>query len=236
MGACAVFGMAFTAARSGDVEAMEDAINEDAAALVARDKLSRTPLHLAAWAGHAKVVALLIERGANINAEAIDGIRAIHFAAQNGHETCVKELLKARSKVNVRDTKKLNTPLHMAASRGHASLVAYLLRKNADPNAVNRGRKTPVDVASSEEIRQIFRAAQKGEDMAESTSRPGGTSVADAAKADVSAKRGADEEGADERGSVEKGAAENVFSDGGAGEQDASHTEVEPAYKVQRNE
>lgn len=68
----------------------------------------------------------------------------IHFAAQNGHEECIKELLKARSKVNARDTKKLNTPLHYASSRGHASCVAYLLKKNADRTAVNKSRSRSI--------------------------------------------------------------------------------------------
>jgi len=150
---------AHDAARSGDVRMLEEALDHDERAVRLRDKLQRTPLHLAAWAGHAALVAVLISRGADVHAEAVDGIRAIHFAAQNGHDEAVKELLKARSKVNVRDTKKLNTPLHFAASKGHASTVAYLLKKNADATSFNRARKTPVDVASTDEVRQVFLAS-----------------------------------------------------------------------------
>ena len=88
--------VAHDAARTGDLEALEAALDADDRLVRAKDKLQRTPLHLAAWSGHAAMVALLIERGADVHAEAIDGIRAIHFAAQNGHESAVKELLKVR--------------------------------------------------------------------------------------------------------------------------------------------
>lgn len=168
---------AHDAARSGDSKLLEEALNEDEDAIASRDKLQRTPLHLASWAGHTSLVAMLITRGADVHAEAVDGFRAIHFAAQNGHESTVKELLKvnlnsrhsfnawthlcqicsqARSKVNVRDSKKLNTPLHLAASKGHADTAAYLLKKNADPTSFNRARLTPVDVAATQEVRKVF--------------------------------------------------------------------------------
>ncbi|KAI5075508.1 hypothetical protein GOP47_0009584 [Adiantum capillus-veneris] len=44
------------AARAGDVVALLSFLDADALALNARDRHSRTPLHLASWAGHADVV------------------------------------------------------------------------------------------------------------------------------------------------------------------------------------
>lgn len=62
----------------------------------------------------------------------------------------------------MRDTKKLNTPLHCAASKGQASTVAYLLKKNADPTSFNRAKKTPIDVASTDQVRRAFITAKEG--------------------------------------------------------------------------
>ena len=68
-------------------------------------------------------------------------------------------------RVNVKDTKKLNTPLHAAAAKGHAACVEYLLKKNADALARNKANKTPVDVAAGA-VRDVLLAhvrARKGE-------------------------------------------------------------------------
>lgn len=147
------------AARSGDASGVEALLDDDPEAAGATDALSRTALHIAAWAGHVKVVAVLAEAGASVHAEAMDGMRPVHFAAANGHEECIKELLKHGSKVNVRDTKKLSTPLHAAASKGHLGCVVYLLKKNADPSAANKAGKTPAELASSAEVRAVLAAA-----------------------------------------------------------------------------
>ncbi|KAK4357831.1 hypothetical protein RND71_023441 [Anisodus tanguticus] len=51
-------------------------------AVNSRDKHSRTPLHLAAWSGHAQIVDYLSKNKADVGAAAMDDMGAIHFAAQ----------------------------------------------------------------------------------------------------------------------------------------------------------
>jgi ankyrin repeat protein len=70
-----------TAARAGDIETVT--------ALVARgadvneyDALGGTPLHDAAWSGEARIVELLIEHHANVNARHKEaGSTPLHYAA-----------------------------------------------------------------------------------------------------------------------------------------------------------
>ena len=111
------------------------------------------------------MVALLLEEGCDPHAKAQDDMSALHFAAGNGYADVCKELCKNGVRVNVKDTKKLNTPLHAAAAKGHAACVEYLLKKNADALARNKANKTPVDVAAGA-VRDVLLAhvrARKGE-------------------------------------------------------------------------
>ena len=68
-----------TLARTGDAEGVAAALAADPDCVTAVDSLQRTALHLAAWAGHAGVVRLLLEAKANVHAGACDNMLAIHF-------------------------------------------------------------------------------------------------------------------------------------------------------------
>ena len=146
-------------ARSGDAEGVAAAVAADPECVAAVDSLQRTALHLAAWAGHADVVRLLLEAKANVHAGACDNMLALHFAAQNGHEAVCKELLKGGGKVNAADAKRANTALHTAASKNHVATCAYLLKKNGNVKARNKAGKTPVELATTDEMRQLFAEA-----------------------------------------------------------------------------
>ena len=72
----------------------------------------KTALHLAAEEGHKAVVQLLVENGANINAEEQEkplfgntrkGRRALHLAAEKGHEAVVQLLVENGANVNAQE-------------------------------------------------------------------------------------------------------------------------------------
>lgn len=80
------------AAREGDDAALK-ALVAQGSSLSVRDKHSRTPLHLSAWAGHLECCKLLVEHGADKSSAAMDDTTALHFAAQKGHADVVRFLL-----------------------------------------------------------------------------------------------------------------------------------------------
>ena len=83
----------------------------------ARDRHSRTPLHLAAWAGHTEAVTALIAQGAQTGLAAMADQNALHFAAQKGHLEVCRELLNAGMNINAKNRKGMNA-LHIAAQNG----------------------------------------------------------------------------------------------------------------------
>ena len=72
------------AAKNGDAAGVRELLAGDASLKNTRDKDGSTPLHCAAWKGHAEVAALLLEAGADVNARSQNehyGDTPLHAAA-----------------------------------------------------------------------------------------------------------------------------------------------------------
>ncbi|KAK9699069.1 hypothetical protein RND81_08G150900 [Saponaria officinalis] len=148
------------AARNGDVNCVELIIISNPLALNSRDKHSRTPLHLAAWAGHANVVSALCRHKADVGAAAMDDMGAIHFAAQKGHVEVVKTLVSEGASVKGVNRKGM-TALHYAVQGPHVELTKYLLKKGFNLNAKTKAGKTVLDLAKNDEIRSLLLEHEK---------------------------------------------------------------------------
>ncbi|CAJ1930938.1 unnamed protein product [Sphenostylis stenocarpa] len=149
-----------TAARSGDLIAVQSILASNPLAVNSRDKHSRTPLHLAAFSGQAEVVAYLCKHKADAGASAMDDMAAIHFASQKGHLEVVRALISAGASLKA-FTRKGMTSLHYAVQGSHLELVKYLAKKGANLGAQTKAGKTPLDLASKEEIRSFLEEYQK---------------------------------------------------------------------------
>lgn len=118
--------------------AAASALIEKGADLEARSAnyMANTPLCAAiAGATNVETIALLLESGADVNANTGSGVRPIHLAAARGAEAVTRDLLSRGARVDVamEDGK---TPAQMAAERGHpevASLLAGLERGGERP-------------------------------------------------------------------------------------------------------
>ena len=80
------------AANSGDLGELERLLNEGAD-INARAMNGMTPLILASWRGHTKVVEVLLRRGADVTAKSNAGSTALTLATQRGHKKII-ELLR----------------------------------------------------------------------------------------------------------------------------------------------
>jgi ankyrin repeat protein len=149
------------AARNGDLAVITAAIDEKAN-LDVRDQHQRTPLMLAAWAGHKEIVKALISAGVNVGLGASDNMNALHFAAQKGHAECARMLITAGIKVNSKNARTGANALIMAAQHGHKDAVELLLKRGANPIATTKAGKTARDMCKGgcDDIKEILEAAE----------------------------------------------------------------------------
>ncbi|RYP02653.1 hypothetical protein DL764_005698 [Monosporascus ibericus] len=98
--------------------------------------------------GNEAVVQHLLEKGADLKSKDKDSQMPLSWAAQNGHEAVVKQLLDT-SKVDI-DSKDNDsrTPLSMAANNGHEAIVKLLLATgNVDVDSKDIYGRTPLSMA-----------------------------------------------------------------------------------------
>ena len=112
-----------------------------------------TPLHLAIRWDWFKLAGILLEYGADANAENNQGMTPLHILSKSSikHEGSVLDhallLLKHGAEVNKGD-KGNQTPLHLALQRNRFRLAGILLEHGADVIAENKKGRTPLHMVS----------------------------------------------------------------------------------------
>uniref|UniRef100_A0A8C7QSH2 Euchromatic histone-lysine N-methyltransferase 1b n=1 Tax=Oncorhynchus mykiss TaxID=8022 RepID=A0A8C7QSH2_ONCMY len=86
----------------------------------------RTPLHVAAAAGHQEICHLLVQSGANLDICDEDQRTPLMEACENNHLETVRYLLSAGAIASHKDVEGF-TCLHLAAKIGHYNIVEHLL-------------------------------------------------------------------------------------------------------------
>ena len=138
-----------TAARVGTLASVKALLARGANVDTKDEKHGQTALMWAAAEGHAPVVEMLIEVGADFKARLASGMTPLLFAVREGRSDVVRALLKAgvdvnepvpveggrRRAVGGRALPPGATPLLAAVMNGHFELAAQLLAAGANPNA-----------------------------------------------------------------------------------------------------
>lgn len=92
-----------------------------------------TPLMEAANGGFIDIVKLLLQHGANVNAQSSSGNTALHFACCSGYDGVVQLLVQHNAELE-HQNENGHTPLMEAASGGHVKVAKLLLDNGAGIN------------------------------------------------------------------------------------------------------
>lgn len=110
-----------------------------------RGKWRRVPMHFAATS---RMVALLADHGAGIDARSGIGITPLFMAAEENRVSSAFELIVRGADVNSRNRSDV-TPTHVAAKFSSPGMVELLLDAGGDPTIRSRGGWFPAEMAIS---------------------------------------------------------------------------------------
>ncbi|CAG8214968.1 unnamed protein product, partial [Penicillium olsonii] len=112
------------------------------------DSTGTNPIISASQRGYEKVVQLLLEKGAEVNAPGGHLGNALQAASSGGHHEIVQLLLETRAEVNAQGGH-FGNALQAASYEGHDKIVQLLLEKGAEVNAQGGYYGNALQAASS---------------------------------------------------------------------------------------
>jgi ankyrin repeat domain-containing protein 17 len=137
------------AAREGHLDATKLLLDHGAQINVPSGSNDDTPLTLACWKGHTKVVHLLISKKSNIDHQTKTGCTPLMEATREGHVGVARLLLEAGANVETPDNYG-QSPLFMACWKGHSEVAELLLKYSANKDCRTKTGITPLFQACRE--------------------------------------------------------------------------------------
>jgi ankyrin repeat protein len=138
-------------ATSGSEETISACLKKIPSLVKIRDQRGCTALHLALLLGHSKLIEILLESGAEINARLPHGGTYLHSAAAVGNCDLLKRLIKYGIDVHDAGDTHGNTALHVAAIKDESSIFPLLMNSGARIDVRNRFNLTPLHYAAHSE-------------------------------------------------------------------------------------
>ena len=148
----AAAGSIFAAAEVGDLEALNKLLAADGADVNATNKSGYTALQLAVRKGQQDAAALLLEKGANVNAQR-KGRTPLDFAGKN---TELAALLRAKGGLTRLELRAEQDILY-AAANGYAEAILRYIEKGGDVNKTNRKGYSALHFAANSGYVEVVR-------------------------------------------------------------------------------
>jgi len=117
-----------------------------------------TGLHFAAYFGLTESIEVILQ-SADVESKDSVGRTPLAYAAGNGHEAVVKQLLEAKADVKSKDSVG-RTPLSYAAENGHEAVVKQLLEAKADVESKDIDGRTPLSYAAENGHEAVVKVLQ----------------------------------------------------------------------------
>ena len=150
----------FEACAAGEIERVERTL--DPSTINAYSADGWTPLHLAAFFGHAKITEMLLAQGADVTARSRNpnGNTPLHAALAGNHKLVVGLLIGRGADVNAADAGGW-CPLHLAAANNNLDAINALIAQGADVSAGNGEGLTPLSIAQEKNHREAAALLRK---------------------------------------------------------------------------
>jgi ankyrin repeat protein len=132
----------------GQTDRVRQLLKSDPSLVQALSHDGWSPLHLAAYFGHERVVAALVASAADINRKSCNhlGHTPLHAAVSGQQLAIVQFLIKHGAEVDARDSGG-STALHLAAHEGFNDILLNLLETGASVNPARKDGATPLMTA-----------------------------------------------------------------------------------------
>lgn len=131
------------AAYNGDPEIAQLLLYAGASTRATTRLGSYTPLYMASKSGHAQVVALLLDAGAEVDLAAFGGFTPLMMAASSGSAESVSLLAKAGAAINATDEERGQTALSFAAAFNRSDAIRALVEAGAEINKPSKQIEPP---------------------------------------------------------------------------------------------
>jgi len=145
----------FEAAAAGEIERVERLIGESPETVNGYSPDGWTPLHLAAFFGHAKIVELLLAHGADVTARSKNpnANTPLHAALAANQKMAAGMLIGHGADLDASDAGGWR-PLHLAAANNNLDSMRTLIAQGAETNATNKDGVTPLAMAEQKNHRE----------------------------------------------------------------------------------
>ena len=134
--------------REGELEQVRASLARDSVLANMADEIGMSPLHIAVISGNLRIVNVLINAGAEVNAtDHLKRRTPLHYAAFHNYPKIMLFLLSRRADHSMADSEG-NQALHFAAANGCYSTADILLQHLANPDCLNQNWQTPLHLAA----------------------------------------------------------------------------------------